>query len=124
MIKRMRRWCLLFALAILLLPSCGKDVVLSVDATITFNCTDGVDRRFGPVTYEGFGGNKLKDKDINSIFEDLKKNVTVDFKTAILELSVYDLISTDLLWTQRYRFSKRGKTPRPGYDYGYEFEEI
>ena len=120
----MRRWYLLIALAILLFPSCGKDIVLSVDATITCHCTDGLDRRYGPASYEGFAGKKLRDKDIDTIFGDLRKSITEEFKTATLVLNVYDKISTDFLWTETYRFTQRTGTPRPGYDYGYDFVKI
>ena len=121
----MRRCLCLSSLALLLLPSCGKDVVLSVDATLTCHSTDdALFYSYGPASYEGFGGKKLKAKDIEAIFEDLRKHATVEFNTATLDLKVYDKITTDYLWSESYRFTKRTGTPRPGYDYGYDFVKI
>ena len=108
--------------ALCLLPvSCSKSVVLSVDATITFHCTDGYDRKFGPATYEGFGGRHLKSGDIYAMFDDLRlklnENKDYDFSTATMYLDVYDKISDDFLYSEAYEFYKVDGHKRRGYEY-------
>ena len=84
---------LALACALLAVSACHLNVDISVDASAELSYDNGNYIRIDPVTYGGFHRNLLTDSDLEQIFTDLTRNVSLDFRTAVLNLAVYDEIS-------------------------------
>ena len=87
--------------ALVLAGACHSDVNISVKATAELNDA-GTPIRIGPVLYEGFHHNHLTDNDLEDIFVDLTRSVSVHFQTAVLYLEIYDEISGKPLRDETY----------------------
>jgi len=101
----MKRLSLLLALVcgLFAVSACNYDIDLSVDAWTELSFENGDTERFGPSTYGGFHESALSDNDLEWIFLDLTQEADLDgFKTAFLNMLVYDEITGDFLREETY----------------------
>jgi len=113
----MKRVLALLALvcAFLAFSACSYDIELAVDASADLNYANGDLIHIETVTFEGFHRRSLSDNDLEEIFIDLTQNVSGDFTTAILYLSLFDDISGEHLRDETYGVVYNSRTGR--YDF-------
>ena len=88
--------------ALVTVSACHYETSLSVDASAELAYANGDLIRVAPVSYEGFHSKRLTDNDLEDIFVDLTKHVSLDFTTAVLHLEIYDQISGKRLRDEDY----------------------
>lgn len=93
---------LILACDLFAVTACHYDIALSVDASAELYYDNGDVVRVDPVTYGGLHDRILSDSDLEWMFIDLTQHVNSSFKTAILNLAIYDEISGNFLRNESY----------------------
>ena len=88
--------------ALFVASACHYDVNLSVEASAELSYDNGDYIRIDPVRFEGFHQKYLTDYDLEDIFTGLTRNVSPDFRTAVLHLDIYDEIGGAFLRSENY----------------------
>ena len=96
--------------AFFLATACNYEVNLSVTASaeLYYDNLDVV--RVGPVTYGSFHRKYLSDTDLENILVDLTQHVVRDFRTAVMDLEIYDEISGKYLRDETYSVVYNSRT--------------
>ena len=104
--------------ALFLAVGCSYDVDLSVTASADIIFDNGDLIHVDPVTYGGFHHKSLSDADLENIFLDLTQHVVQDFRTAFLNVSLYDEIGGKHLRDETYSVIYNSRTGH------YDFAEL